>query len=51
MMSTFQKERLWLYAKSIIGYIGDNDETSTEPSPIVIEDKDKEVLHEQEGEI
>ena len=26
-------------------------ETSTEPSPIVIEDKDKEVLHEQEGEI
>ena len=26
-------------------------ETSTEPSSIVIEDKDKEVLHEQEGEI
>ena len=26
-------------------------ETSTESSPIVIEDKDKEVLHEQEGEI
>ena len=26
-------------------------ETSTEPSPIVIEDKDKEVLHEQEGEV
>ena len=26
-------------------------ETSTELSPIVIEDKDKEVLHEQEGEI
>ena len=26
-------------------------ETSTEPSPIVIEDDDKEVLHEQEGDV
>ena len=25
-------------------------ETSTEPSPIIIEDDDKEVLNEQEGE-
>ena len=27
------------------------NETSTEPLPIVIEDNDKEVLHEQEGEV
>ena len=26
-------------------------ETSTEPSPIILEDNDKEVLHEQEGEV
>ena len=26
-------------------------ETSTEPSPIILEDDDKEVLHEQEGEV
>ena len=26
-------------------------ETSTEPSPIIFEDDDKEVLHKQEGEI
>ena len=26
-------------------------ETSTEPSPIIIEDDDKEVLHEQEGDV
>ena len=26
-------------------------ETSTEPSPIIFEDDDKEVLYEQEGEV
>ena len=26
-------------------------ETSTEPSPIILEDEDKGVLHEQEGEV
>ena len=26
-------------------------ETSTEPSPIILEDDDKEVLQEQEGEV
>ena len=26
-------------------------ETSTEPSPIILEDDDKEVLHEWEGEV
>ena len=50
---------VYLLKGEIMGYMQNQSldiseimtETSTEPSPIVIEDKDKEVLHEQEGEI
>ena len=50
---------VYLLKGEIMGYMQNQSldiseittETSTEPSPIVIEDKDKEVFHEQEGEI
>ena len=50
---------IYLLKGEIMGYMQNQSldileimtETSTEPSPIVIEDKDKEVLYGQEGEI
>ena len=50
---------VYLLKREIMGYMQNQlldileimTKTSTEPSPIVIEDKDKEVLYEKEGEI
>ena len=55
----FSADDIYLLKGETMGYMQNQSldiseimtETSTEPSPIILEDDDKEVLHEQEGEV
>ena len=52
MKFTFQKERLWVLCKINHWTVSEiMTETSTEPSPVIFEDDDKEVLYEQQEEV
>ena len=55
----FSTDNIYLLKEETMGYMQNQSldiseimtETSTEPSPIILEDDDKEVLQEQEGEV